>query len=199
MRAKERGFTLLEAMVALTLVASLGIASAMMLNHSLSTEEKIEHRSNQLKQLQLALWLTRQDIEQMISRVGRDSLGDFRRSTLSQQDDIALEFFRAGRRILIEKPHSSSVQRVRYRVEGSKLIRETSNILDPVEQSSWRQQELLPDLKTISFKFFVNGRWYTNWPANSNYQSLLPSAIEISLSTERYDKISQIVLLPGAI
>lgn len=202
----QRGFTLLEVMVAVALLAMLGLAAAITLNSSVRSEQIVGGSIEQLQRLQRAQQWLRRDLEQLVARRGRTEQGDFRDQLLETGglgDAVLLDFYKSGRRILPGAAPASHLERVRYRLEGGRLLRDSSTQLDSPDAERWYSAELLDELSEVRLRYFYQQQWQTQWPPLQSGGSQtapvgLPQALEVVLQTERYGAVGQILLLPEA-
>ena len=74
---RQRGFTLIEMLVAVGLLSLLGLASALALNSALRSQSIIGAKQDALEQLQRTQRLLSRDLEQLLLRPSRDSFGKF--------------------------------------------------------------------------------------------------------------------------
>ena len=204
---RQQGFTLLELLVSVGLLALLGLASALALNSGIRSEELISRRLDVLEQLQTAQQLIRRDLEQAVARYGRDSLGDSRLQvfTANAQADsgdngMLLTFYKGGRRLLGRQFEGSGLERVQYRLEDRQLIREISPVLDPTKSTPVRSRVLLEEVDEIAINFYVQGLWQSRWPVpNQNPPLNFPQALQVQITLQPYGEISQNILLPGSL
>ena len=98
---EQTGFTLIEALIALALLALLGLASALALSSAMRAQTVLETHQQRLERLQRSQLLLRRDLEQTVVRQGRDTLGQPLNSAFiaNQQADSSqpLQPLRAGR------------------------------------------------------------------------------------------------------
>ncbi|MEH6822969.1 MAG: type II secretion system minor pseudopilin GspJ [Motiliproteus sp.] len=209
-RPPQRGFTLIEMLVAVSLLALLGLASALALNSALRSQTIIGVKQDALEQLQRTQRLLSRDLQQLLLRPSRDVSGnplDIDLIAYPQPDTsnngLILQFFKTGRRLLNQASPSSRLEQVRYRVEDEQLLRETTTLLDPSGSIPWHSGVLLTDISEIDLRFFHRQQWHSQWPplnqtigaAATTRQ--LPAAIEIRWQTPNFVDVSQLILIPG--
>jgi len=206
---RDGGFTLLEVMVAMALLAMLGLAAALALNSGMRSQRVVSDSIDALQRLQLTQQLMRRDLEQIVVRRGRGEQGDFRAQVLEAHagagDDpqgVILDFYKTGRRILSRQSPGAILEHVRYRFRDGRLMRESSPLLDTPVGTRWHSVTLMEALAGVEVRFFHNGHWVDQWPpvrttAVGETLMELPAALELSLETERYGPVAQVVLLPG--
>jgi general secretion pathway protein J len=73
---RQNGFTMVELLIAVGIMALLGTIGSLLLNSSLENQAAIEARQQALERVALALTIFRRDVEQITQRIPRDSQGD---------------------------------------------------------------------------------------------------------------------------
>ncbi|MFB8830790.1 type II secretion system minor pseudopilin GspJ [Azotobacter sp. CWF10] len=202
------GFTLLEMLVAMALLALLGLAAALTLNSGLRSQQVMGESIESLQRLQLTQQLLRRDLEQLVVRQGRNERGDVRTQVLvapagGDSQGLLLDFYKTGRRILSRSSPGSGLERVRYRLRDGRLIRESSPLIDTPVGTKWHSATLLEAVADVDLRFFYNHTWVDQWPplhgaAGQGSAAMLPQALELTIETDRYGAVAQIVLLPSA-
>ena len=126
--ARERhGFTLLEMLIALGVFAVIGLMSSQILSGIVDLSDTVRNRSDQLAELQRAMFIISRDVEQMTRRPVRDAFGDSTAAIIVDQPLI--EFTRRGWQNPLRSPRSE-LQRVAYTVADGDLVREFWPLLD---------------------------------------------------------------------
>ncbi len=114
----QRGFTLLEVLLAVAITALIGVTSAQLLRSVIDTKQGTDIRSEKLASLQRFNMVISRDIEQLINRTIRDEYGDTQESLRIDDGDYAVEFTRSGwRNSPVASDPRSELQRVAYRTE----------------------------------------------------------------------------------
>nr|WP_242521728.1 type II secretion system minor pseudopilin GspJ [Motiliproteus sp. SC1-56] len=204
--AREHGFTLLEALVAVALLAVLGLAAALTLNSSIRSERIVGSSIDELQRLQRSFQWLRRDLEQVVTRRGRTEQGDYREQSLGAsesgqgvEEGVVLDFYKTGRRILTRVPPSAHLERVRYRLEQGRLIRDSSPFPDAPAGERWYSAILMETLLGMEVRYFSEQTWHDQWPPTTAGPDAgplaLPQALQITLETERYGRVEQTVLL----
>ncbi len=183
---QEKGFTLLEMLVALTVFA---LVSAMVYGGQvavLKLKAGTEAKAEQLKRLQRTMVLLQRDIGQHVLRPVRDEFGSVvEPMRSSDMGEYLLEFTRDGWQNPLAQPRST-LQRVAYGLEDEKLVRYSWQSLDRVQGSEPYKQELLPRVRSFEMRFLDQGKeWQGQWPAAGAQSSTMPLVVEVTIELEQ--------------
>lgn len=172
--AKNRGFTLVELLVVVVIIAIMGTASYDMLGTSMRLEARTAEHSQGLEQLTRTFHWLQQDAEQYIERPIRDELGESEPSLMVQDELLSLTHLGWANPLQAQR---STVQRVSYRLVDGELQRLSWRVLDRAQDSEPLQQTLLTSVQGVEFAVLSNVGWETQWPAQV---SLLPGAMTMN-------------------
>ncbi|SIR02246.1 type II secretion system minor pseudopilin GspJ [Marinobacterium stanieri] len=202
----QHGFTLLEMLVSVALLALLGLAAMLTLGAGVKSEQAVGDSIDSLQRLQSTQQWLRRDLEQIVFRAGRTDLGEHRRQPLianlddeGESEGVLLDFYRTGRRILSYQVPVSQLERVRYRFSEGRLYRDSSPYLEAPAHERWNEAVLMENVKDLKLRFYYGQNWHDGWAggmSNGIFASELPKAVEILIDTERYGAVSQTLLLP---
>jgi general secretion pathway protein J len=199
----QRGFTLLELLVALTVFAILSVIAYGGLRSLLYTQANVEAAMQRLTQVQMAFHFLARDIEEAVSRGIRDEYGQSKPALYSggfNQELITLT--RIGWDNPLEQPRSS-LERLGYRLQEDRLLRMHWDTLDQGGPSEPRETEILDRVKEVKLRFLDSqNAWQSEWPPPSQSEALsdwLPSAIEISVRLQDWGEITRLFLLPDSV
>ncbi|WP_254774103.1 type II secretion system protein J [Marinobacter sp. AC-23] len=86
----QRGFTLLEVLVAITITAVIGIGVWQVLSGVILSRDRVDELAEGFDGVQRAMLLLERDITQIVNRPARDIYGDFKPALTSREDEFAL-------------------------------------------------------------------------------------------------------------
>ena len=160
---RNRGFTLIEIMVAFVVFAIIGVISAQLLSQTIDNRDNLAERGERLSQLHRAMTVIQRDFMQLANRPIRDEYGDPKASLLIGSDG-AIEFSRTGWRNPLQLPRAET-QRVAYLVQDNKLIRGYWPVLDRAQDTEPAYQTLLENVQRLEFfAIDASGNEHTFWP-----------------------------------
>lgn len=202
---RQRGFTLLELLVAMFIAAVMFAIGYGAINQAVNNNGALTEQQARLKEVQTAMRVMEQDVVQLAPRPVRQTLGDGWLPALIGQADPEtqpiLQLTRGGWNNPngVQRP---GLQRVAYFLEKNTLRREYWNVLDPTVQDTTQKRDLLTHVKAVTFRFMdVNRTWQTQWPTTGASGGLAqettlrsrPIAIEITVETEDWGKLVRII------
>ena len=197
---KQRGFTLLEVMVALGILGFIVVATHQIFQTALRTNELSEQTIAELEGLQTTFRLMEQDFSQIARRIGRNEAGDSvdqyllaGRNLLDSQFD-GVGFVREGWRNPAYLLPRSELQAVGYRVFDDNLERVYKVYVDSLDDSEPRKHVLLNNVEEFKVTFRDNkGKWLEKWQHKE-----LPLAVAIEITLKDMDPIKRLFLVPGS-
>lgn len=197
----ERGFTLLEMLVALTVFA---VVSAMVYGGQMAVlrlKEGTERQAELLKQLQMTVTMLERDIGQHLPREVRDEFGDRQPAMVSAQfGAYRLLLTHAGWQNPLLLPRSS-LQRVGYGVEEESLVRYSWPTLDRAHGSEPDRLLLLPAVSALGFRFLdEKNEWQEQWPpqaAAAGAVVAMPRAVEVVIELREWGTLRRVIPTAG--
>lgn len=196
---KQRGFTLLEVMVALGILAFVIIATHQILETTTRAKDASDEKITELNGLQTTFRLMDQDFSQMTKRAVRNESGDVQEQYLlagryvleSQYDGIA--FVRDGWINPINLLPRSELQAVGYRVIDDNLERVYRVYVDQLDNMEPRVQRVLENIEELKFEFLDDkNEWQEQWEIKA-----LPKAVAVTLQQIEAEPIRRVFLVPG--
>jgi general secretion pathway protein J len=203
MRGRQGGFTLLEILVATVIMVIMAVLAYRTVGEARVEVEMAEGHLDRLREVQRAMHLLTGDFRTAAPRPVRESIGDgYRAALMRDPNSIALvELTHAGWPNGAGLPRGT-VQRVSYRLEERKLIREHWNVTDATLATPPIARELLQDVDSVEIRYMNNGReWVAEWPPAGSAADLAfrlrPLAVEITIVLADYGELRRLVEVPG--
>lgn len=194
----QRGFTLIEFMIASMIFAVIGMAAFAMFSQVQQSDEMSLQHSRQLQQLQRALLVLERDFTQLVQRTVRvDEEAPSARwlvaeKSLLESSAMGVTFRRIGWRNPGARLPRAEVQAVGYRLEAGRLERLASLYPDEAVGNEPRVTVLLHDIDDFELRFFYNRQWQNQWTGSG-----LPQAVDVIITSREFGKVNRIFLLAG--
>jgi general secretion pathway protein J len=200
---RQSGFTLLELLVAMGIFAIIGAMALGGLNAIVGQETLTRAQTDRLAALQRAVRLIANDFGSADPRYVRDLLGQSHERPLLAEGrgEYLIRLTRGGWPNPARLPHRGTLQRVQYRLEDGKLLREYWPVLDlgALGQPA-RSEELLTGVNEVKLLFYDTsqgpGEWQQQWPPLRNPDAGRPRAIQITLDLEDWGEIERLIEVP---
>ena len=199
-----RGFTLIEILVAVAIVAVIGVIALGGLSQVIQQQTLAQERADRWREIQFAIRMVMQDLAQIHPRPARDELGEgWQPSVLASANaQFALELSRGGWANPTGFPRGS-VLRVAYDWEDGMLVRYHWPVVDRAPGTLPIRTELLDGVAIVELNFMDQGRnWHQGeWPpiemAGPERLVARPRLIEFVLELEDFGRVSRWVETGG--
>jgi general secretion pathway protein J len=197
-RPEQRGFTLLELLVAMTVFAIVSALALGGLNAVVTQQTIAKDQLRRLGDLQRAMRVITGDFAQLNPRYVRDVLGQSSEPPLvtDQSSDNIVRLSRGGWRNPVPVARGT-LQRVQYRIEDEELIREYWLVMDSPLGIDPRSETLLENVNEVEIEYLDGAsQWTTQWPpiAQSSADSYVyPRAVRINLDLADWGEIIRVV------
>lgn len=194
-RGKMHGFTLVEMLLALAILAALSIAAMAVLQNVLRADSLTREKTLHVEALQRTFSQMAADFNQIIPRRSRESASLFFAGRFQlNSDDWAIAFSRNGWPNPLGMLPRSEIQNVSYRLRQQQLERLSFDQQDPLTGSQPTVRVLLREVTAFRLRFYADGRWQETWDRPQR----LPQGLEITLTLANSGEITRLFLLtPG--
>ena len=191
-RSSQKGFTLIELMVSLVILALLSVAGYRGLDAVVQTRERVTAETHKWQHLSSFFSRLDQDIAQATHRSIRDQAGIVRPAwsgnpVVTGKDDAQLSFTRSA--------DKGPPQRIGYRLEQGRIVLLRWPTPDQAVQVKAIRYTILEGVSEFTWRYLdASGNWQTQWQAG-NVATSLPEAAELSLTLTGGEKITRIFAL----
>ncbi|WP_444897206.1 type II secretion system protein GspJ [Microbulbifer sp. SSSA005] len=215
----QSGFTLIEVLIVLVLVAIISVGSFSLLGLFFDTEEMVDQRAEQLRRFSMAMYRIDNDFRQVTARAVKNAYSGYEHALRGDEDE--LEFTRLGAANLTGEPRGELL-RLSYSIGyaedleidslttgtgregeddiGGLLLRSRWQVLDRSPDSAPIAEPLLMGVESLSLQYLDpdTDAWVAQWPPISSDGSQteadirLPQAIEFVIVTRQYGEIRRV-------
>ncbi|QQX80180.1 type II secretion system minor pseudopilin GspJ [Shewanella sp. KX20019] len=193
----NRGFTLLEMLIAIAIFAMLGLAANTVLHTVLQNDVVTREFAGKLKAMQQGFGIIERDLNQMVARTPRLLEGG-RATTVFQAGDNMLDseseslvFFRLGWLNPDGMLPRGSLQSVAYVVIDEQLQRWYYPYPEPEVGAEPIKTVIMEKVISVEYAFFTEDKWERKTDATN-----LPKAIAMEIEFEDLGKVQRKFLLP---
>ncbi|WP_394222268.1 type II secretion system minor pseudopilin GspJ [Alteromonas gracilis] len=198
-KSSQRGFTLIEVLIAMAIFAMIGLASTNILTTVINSNDISEERFAKLQLLQRAMITIERDLQQAVPRTSRVN-GEKQDVVMAggetaDSDDDGIGFVRGGwhnPQLMLPR---STLQFVAYRLRENKLERLYSNYVDNVIGYEPKVRVLLEDIESLKIEFLAtsnsnslddedDGSWSESYKGTA-----LPRAVAIEFVSKDFGRI----------
>jgi len=206
----QRGFTLVEILIAIAIFAFIGVASTAVLTTVIDSDELSSARFEKFQRLQRAVTTIEWDMQQAVPRAvrtdGQTNAIVMRGGESDESDNDGLAFVRSGWQNPQMMLPRSTLQAVAYRVRDGKLERLYTNYVDNVVGTEPKVRVLLEDISDFKIEFIadideeensLSDNDELNW-RESFVGATLPKAIAFEFVSDDFGRIRREFTLSGA-
>ena len=195
----QKGLTLAEVMIALLVFSLIAASSVYALRLGVESRDQLEAADGELKRLQLARLLVKEDLAQVVARPARDEFGTQRPAIFlggqavfggSVEDDerILLSFVRGGWINPGAVAPRSALQHVEYVFRNGALVRRARVFVDETQNSERFERVVFDGLEDAYTEFLIGEvrgglDWAEAWPVGTTGDSA-PRAVALVIEEE---------------
>lgn len=184
----QRGFTLIEMLVALSLFAAIAAIGVGLLRSSVDTQDAVQARLKAMGGINRLRAVMANDLAQAVQRSTRGAAGEAIPTFVGSSNGFA--FVHGGAASLDGSPRPA-VERVAYTLVGSEWRRATQPMLDGTALNAG--DRLLGEVAAVAVRYRDEaGNWSESW--NSEPADRLPWAVEVRVSRSRREALTMLFL-----
>jgi general secretion pathway protein J len=195
---RNRGFTLVELLVALAIFAVLSGFAYRALDTMLASRETLERESRKWRDVTVFVGRIERDLNAVLAkRMGTAPSGTPLSPVSSAVDTsiaVGLAITRSGSPL--QENALAAPQRVAYRLTGTQVQRLSWGGVDAAPRDEPTAVPVLDGVSALDFRFLApNGDWRTTWGLPGSGETT-PNAVEMSLRLASGERIVRLIDLP---
>ena len=198
-RHSEGGFTLIETVVSMLLLAVMSVLSYQAVDAVLATNERSRQGLAEEASLQRAWQIIGRDIMHLRARPFVDGLGMREPAYVTDRSEFGVRFSRGGGPMVKSNP--SGLRRVEYSINREQqLQRQSWAITQSPRQSEGSILILMDNVDEVVFEHLTKDFFYSpDWPPINETHSLssLPKMIRVTITVDGLGQSSR--LFPGLV
>jgi general secretion pathway protein J len=198
-RHSEGGFTLIETVVSMLLLAVMSVLSYQAVDAVLATNERSRQALAEEASLQRAWQIIGRDIMHLRARPFVDGLGMREPAYVTDRSEFGVRFSRGGGPMVKSNP--SGLRRVEYSINREQqLQRQSWAITQSPRQSEGSILILMDNVDEVVFEHLTKDFFYSpDWPPINETHSLssLPKMIRVTITVDGLGESSR--LFPGLV
>lgn len=193
-----QGFTLIELMIAITVLAIISTMAYSGLNSILKSHEILSKKQDSFNQLIQIITPLQREFRTIVPRPIHDKYNSVLPALkLEKTNILSFSFTHGG----IPNPSGlvkSSLQRVDYFFSEKTLTKRIWLTVDNYNTDDHRDEIISTTLNQFKIEVLgFDGVWYSQWPNNKNDPpDLLPKAIKFTVAMPEFGEISRLIELP---
>ena len=195
----QRGFTLIETVVAMLLLAMMSVLSYQAVEAVLNTNDRSRQSLAEEARLQRALQIIGRDIMHLLARPFVDCLGMREPAYVTDKSEFGVRFSRGGGPMVQSNP--SGLRRVEYSINREQqLQRQSWAITQSPRMSEGSTLILMDNVDEVIFEHLSKDFFYgPDWPPINETHSLrsLPKMIRVTINIDGLGESSR--LFPGVV
>jgi len=201
-RIKEKGFTLIEVIIALAIFSLISIAAYKSIDGLIKIKERIENEDRKWRQVMVFLDRFEMDIKQHVNRPIRNANDIIEPAWSAQplfttQYGTQLTFSRFGNAQL--SGYLMDTRRIGYRLNRGSIELVQWPSLDIPKGENPEVFEVLQNVNNLNIKYLTNdGRWIEIWPEvarTNSADTIFPKAVSLDMTMHSGEKIKRLFSL----
>ncbi|PLR43450.1 type II secretion system minor pseudopilin GspJ [Chimaeribacter arupi] len=184
---RQKGFTLLETMLALFIFSMLSMLAYQILSGALKTNERTQSALQRINALHRTMNRLERDIVQSLPRVPRGAEQSW------HQDDNSFALTTQSRPNTWGQCCSPDILRVTWQLKAGTLHRLVQRTVDAPDDSTPLDAPLLDNVDNMSLHFYQQG-----WKTEVDAGQAPPTGIEVTLTLKDFGVINRVFVLPAS-
>ena len=179
----QSGFTLIETLIALSLLAIISLMSYQAIEVVIGADERSRAKQTGQAEMHRAWKIIQRDLMHMRNRQFRDGLGGIEDPYITAKSDFGIRFSRGNGPMIATNP--SGLRRISYDLdEEQQLIRQSWGITESIRFSDGVSMVLLRDVDKILFEHSDGRSVFTpDWPpVKRRNAEPLPKLIRVTIT-----------------
>ena len=194
-RGRQRGFTLIEILVALVVFAAMAAITWGALAQIARTRSALAAEQDRFAAIVRSMNDLERDLRQAIARPLRGNYGEPLPAVLGFADRIELS--RLGYANPRAEPRSN-IERVLYALDNQSLRRGRYAVLDRAAGSVPEWRDLLDQVAEFRLRYLgMDGNWREQWPPRDAALEELPQAIELRMRLDDFGELRRVLTFPS--
>lgn len=190
---KNKGFTLIEILIALSIFSILALTTASLMYHAFQTEAKIKKHHYPYQRLQIVDSLLSQDLLTVLPKVVYSDTGTYFPAFIGQTSYFEFTQSNPLSSASSAKPLSRA-KRIAYLCQGKRLIRRIWMDTHKMHRDSYQDKVLVEHLSQCQFSYLdknldLLSSWAEAGPQKATIE-ILPKAIHLQLSFQENNMLA---------
>jgi general secretion pathway protein J len=195
-RSAQRGFTLIEVLVATAVFAIMSALAWGGLNAVIRTREVLVAEQQDFARTLRAVGMLERDLLGVVARPVRGNYGEPLPALQGDGDHVELTRLGFASALIDAR---SNLERVVYQQDGNSLKRGRYAVLDRAAGSLPEFTTVRDRVRRVHFRYMdAQGQWLDAWPRRDDKAEALPRAVEFRLDIDGVGELSRLIELPSS-
>ena len=194
-RNSQRGFTLIETLIALSLLAIISVMSFQAIEFVINADERSRDKESGAAEIQRAWQIIHRDLMHLRNRPFKDGLGGTEPAYISDSDQFGVRFSRGGGPMIATNP--SGIRRIYYSLSSSgQLLRQSWGISESPRYSDGITLVVLDEVLEVLFEQLDDAKGYAViWPpASRQGNGVFPKMIRVTIRLKNNTETSRLFI-----
>lgn len=196
---KNKGFTLIEVLIAIAIYAVVIAIASMVLSNILTKSSGLLTQSTSFNQLQRTITLLQHDFIQTIDRPILNETNEQEPAILSPRRSnnfiLELSVYQTNRPFFAA--NQSDIRRIGYQLKNKQLVRLVWSTLDRLSNNH-SKQVLLDNIESLDWQYLADNQvFYDTWPPYNVETTDLPRAIQMKIHFNDKTTMDKLFLVTG--